>query len=85
MDFIKLAELLKKLDATSELSSQAKEANTANQVLELAQNASLPLADSIAEKASLVVNKTLGNTETELNILVIDSQGKLAGKSKDNA
>ena len=85
MDFIQLAAQLRKLGATSELCSQAKEANTANEVLKLAQNASLPLADSIAEKARFVVNKTLGNTETELNILVIDSQGKLAGKSKDNA
>jgi cobalt-precorrin-5B (C1)-methyltransferase len=85
VDFIQLAEQLRKLGATSELCSQAKEANTANEVLKLAQNASLPLADSVAEKARLVVNKTLGNTETELNILVIDSQGKLAGKSKDNA
>ncbi|GIT07509.1 MAG: hypothetical protein CM1200mP30_11390 [Pseudomonadota bacterium] len=51
----------------------------------MAQNESLKVADSIAEKARLVVNKTLGNTETKLNILVIDSQGKLAGKSKDNA
>jgi len=61
------------------------EANTANEVLRLAQNESLPVADSIAEKARLFVNKNLGNTETELNILVIDNQGKLAGKSKDNA
>ena len=85
VDFIQLAEQLRKLGATSKLCSQAMEANTANEVLRLAQNELLPIADSIAEKARFVVNKTLGNTETELNILVIDSQGKLAGKSKDNA
>ena len=85
VDFIQLAEQLKDLGATSELCRQAKEANTANEVLRLAQNESLSVADSIAEKARLVVNKTLGNTETELNILVIDNQGKIAGESKDNA
>ena len=85
VDFIQLAEQLKYLGATSELCRQAKEANTANEVLRLAQNESLSVADSIAEKARLVVNKTLGNTETELNILVIDNQGKIAGESKDNA
>ncbi|MDP7620999.1 MAG: cobalt-precorrin-5B (C(1))-methyltransferase, partial [SAR324 cluster bacterium] len=85
VDFIQLAEQLRKLVATSKLCRQAMEANTSNEVLRLAQNESLPVADSIAEKARLFVNKNLGNTETELNILVIDNQGKLAGKSKDNA
>ncbi|GIT73192.1 MAG: hypothetical protein Ct9H300mP28_30060 [Pseudomonadota bacterium] len=85
VDFILLAEQLRELGATSKLCRQAMEANTANEVLNLAQNESLKVADSIAEKARLVVNKTLGNTETKLKILVIDSQGKLAGKSKDNA
>ena len=85
VDFIQLAEQLKDLGATSELCRQAKEANTANEVLRLAQNESLSIADSIAEKARLVVNKTLSNPETELNILVIDNQGKIAGGSKDNA
>ena len=85
VDFIQLAEQLKDLGATSELCRHAKEANTANEVLRLAHYESLSVADSIAEKARLVVNKTLGNTETELNILVIDNQGKIAGESKDNA
>jgi len=85
VDFTLLAEQLRELGATSKLYRQAMEANTANEVLRLAQNESLPVADSIAEKARLFVNKNLGNTETELNILVIDNQGKLAGKSKDNA
>ena len=80
-----MAEQLEGLGANSDLCRQAKEANTANEVLRLAQNESLSVADSIAEKARLVVNKTLGNTETELNILVIDNQGKIAGESKDNA
>ncbi len=37
------------------------------------------------QRRQIVVNKTLGNTETELNILVIDNQGKIAGESKDHA
>ena len=85
VDFAKLAEQLKKLGATSELCKRATEANTANEVLKIAQKESIPIAENIAEKARSVVLKTLGNTETELNILVIDGQGELAGKSKDNA
>ena len=85
VDFTKLAEQLKKLGATSELCKHATEANTANEVLKIAQKESIPIAENIAEKARSVVIKTLGNTETELNILVIDGQGELAGKSKDNA
>lgn len=85
VDFTLLAELLQKLGASAEICRQTKSANTANEVLKLAQTAELPLADSIAEQAGVVVKKVLRNTETELNILVIDNQGKLAGKSKDNA
>jgi cobalt-precorrin-5B (C1)-methyltransferase len=85
VDFAQLAEQLKQLGASFELCDKARSANTANEVLKLAKDSNLPLADKIAEKAGVVVKNALGNIETELIILVIDSQGKLAGKSKDNA
>ena len=91
VDFKLLAELLKKLGANQELCEQAKSANTANEVLILAQKAGLPLADVIAQKAGLVARKALRNTETILNIMVIsgtsgaDRQGELVGEAENNA
>ncbi|MBC8259625.1 MAG: cobalt-precorrin-5B (C(1))-methyltransferase [SAR324 cluster bacterium] len=85
VDFSMLAELLKKLGANQQLCEQAKSANTANEVLKLAQQAGLPLADTIAQKACQVVRKTLRKTETQLNILVINSQGELVGEAENNA
>ena len=91
VDFNQLAEQLKRLGANQELCEKTKSANTANEVLKLAQNAGLPLADRIAEQACLVVRKALRNTETHLNILVIartsgaNSHGELVGEAENNA
>ena len=88
VDFKQLAEQLKKLGASHKLYEQVKSANTANEVLKLAQQAGLPLADVIAQQAGLVVRKALRNTETELNIMVIsgtsgvDRQGELVGEAE---
>ena len=87
VDFKQLAEQLKKLGANHKLCEQANSANTANEVLKLAQQAGLPLADVIAQQAGLVARKALRNTETELNIMVIsgtsdeDRQGELVGEA----
>ena len=83
VDFIQLAELLKKLGATLEILEQAKSANTANEVLQLAQKAGLPLADVIAQQACLVVRKALRNTETQLNVLIINRQVELVGQAEN--
>ncbi len=83
VDFMKLAEQLKILGANQELCEQTKSANTANEVLQLAQKVGLPLADRIAEQACLVVRKALRNTETQLKILVINRQGELVGEAEN--
>ena len=80
---MKLAEQLKILGANQELCEQTKSANTANEVLQLAQKVGLPLADRIAEQACLVVRKALRNTETQLKILVINRQGELVGEAEN--
>ena len=90
-DFKQLAKHLKTLGANQELFEQAKSANTANEVLELAQEAGLPLANTIAQKAGLVVRKALRDAKTELNIMIItgtssaNPQGKLVGEAENNA
>ena len=83
VDFMHLAEQLNKLGSSSEIYEQVKSANTANEVLKLAQKAGLPLADCIAEQACLVVRKALRKTETQLNILVIDRLGELVGEAEN--
>ena len=91
VDFKQLAKHLKTLGANQELFEQAKSANTANEVLELAQEAGLPLANIIAQKAGLVVRKALRDAKTELNIMIItgtssaNPQGKLVGEAENNA
>ena len=85
VDFSLLAELLKKLGANPQLCEQTKSANTANEVLKLAQKAGLPLADVIAQQACIVVRKALRNTETQLNVLVINRQGELVGEAENES
>ena len=85
VDFSLLAELLKKLGANPQLCEQTKSANTANEVLILAQNSGIPLADVIAQQACLVVRKALRNTETQLNVLVINRQGELVGEAENES
>ena len=91
VDFLQLAEQLKRLGANEKLCEKTKTANTANEVLNLAQNAGLPLADRIAEQACIVVRKALRKTETQINILVISRtsgaklQGELVGEAENNA
>ena len=85
VDFSLLAELLKKLGANPQLCEQTKSANTANEVLKLAQKSGLPLADVIAQQACLMVRKALRNTETQLNVLVINRQGELVGEAENES
>ena len=85
VDFLLLAELLKKLGANPQLCEQTKSANTANEVLILAQNSGIPLADVIAQQACFVVRKALRNTETQLNVLVINRQGELVGEAENES
>jgi len=77
--------LLKKLGANPQLCEQTKSANTAYEVLKLAQKAGLPLADVIAQQACIVVRKALRNTETQLNVLVINRQGELVGEAENES
>jgi len=54
-------------------------------VLILAQNSGIPLADVIAQQACFVVRKALRNTETQLNVLVINRQGELVGEAENES
>ncbi len=85
VDFDLLAALLERLGAAPELLAEARAANTAKQVLDLAAAAGLPLADAVAararETALGVLAQRDGSSETAVEVLVFDRAGNLAGKA----
>ncbi len=85
VDFDLLAALLERLGAAPELLAEARAANTAKQVLDLAAAAGLPLADAVAARARETALGVLagrdGSSETAVEVLVFDRAGNLAGKA----
>ncbi|MCH6588098.1 MAG: cobalt-precorrin-5B (C(1))-methyltransferase [Proteobacteria bacterium] len=76
-----LAGLLGELGAEAQLQDAVRGANTANQVLELARQAGLPLADAVAQKARTTALDVLDG-ETEVEVLIFDRQGGLVGRAE---
>jgi hypothetical protein len=54
-------------------------ANTANQMLTLAEAAAFPLADLVATQAGEVAGEVAGS-DIALEVLVIDRQGRVVGR-----
>jgi cobalt-precorrin-5B (C1)-methyltransferase len=79
VDFDWLAERLATLGADQELLARALAAKTANQVLELARQAGLPLADAIARRARDVAAEVVGG-KAAIDVVVFDRQGQLIGR-----
>ncbi|MDH3473489.1 MAG: cobalt-precorrin-5B (C(1))-methyltransferase [Rhodospirillales bacterium] len=75
-----LADRLGELGASGDTVEAARGANTANQILTLAEDAKLPLADAVAAWARETALGVLAG-KTEVEVLVFDRQGRLAGKS----
>jgi cobalt-precorrin-5B (C1)-methyltransferase len=59
----------------------ARSANTANEVLEMAQRLALPLGTVVAEHAWRTAAKALAAAEAELEIAIFDRQGGLVGRT----
>jgi cobalt-precorrin-5B (C1)-methyltransferase len=76
-----LADLLGELGAEASLQAQVRGANTANQVLELARQAGLPLADAVARKARTTALAVLDG-ETHVEVLIFDRRGGLVGRAE---
>ena len=81
VNFFNLASEIQKLGSSSKFCEQVKQANTASEVLSLSNKEGIPIAKHIAEKAYLVARKVIKDTDTKLNVLVIDRQGNLVGNS----
>ncbi|MEQ8355526.1 MAG: cobalt-precorrin-5B (C(1))-methyltransferase [Kiloniellaceae bacterium] len=80
VDFDFLAEVLAGLGAAEPLIEEARAANTAKQVLDLALAAGLPLAEAVAERARDAALGQLAG-ETAVEVLIFDRQGGLVGRA----
>jgi cobalt-precorrin-5B (C1)-methyltransferase len=78
VDLSALAGLLAERGATGELIGHARGAASANEVLQLAQEVGLPLADDIAEQARLVALGVLDGAAA-LEVMAFDRDGRLIG------
>lgn len=74
-----LAGQLRILGAAPDMVACAEAANTALEVLELAQAAALPLGDAVAAAAAKVAREVLDGAPVQLDVLVFDRKGGLVG------
>ncbi|CDL00014.1 Putative cobalt-precorrin-6A synthase, cbiD [Magnetospirillum gryphiswaldense MSR-1 v2] len=72
---------LRVLGAAEDIVGRAEMANTALEVLELAQAVGLPLGDAIAAEAVRVAQGVLDGAPVQVDVLVFDRKGRLAGSS----
>ncbi|ABC23791.1 cobalt-precorrin-6A synthase [Rhodospirillum rubrum F11] len=80
VDIPALARRLAALGATQAVVSEAERANTALEVLTLAQAAGLPLATAIAFEAATVARAVLGEAPVRVSVLVVDRGGRVVGE-----
>ncbi len=80
VDFDWLAARLAELDAPDALVEETRSANTANQVLALAQNHAIPIADAMAQAARETALAVLGG-ETKVDVMIFDRAGVLVGRA----
>jgi cobalt-precorrin-5B (C1)-methyltransferase len=80
VDFDALARALAELGASEPLKEEARNANTANQVLALAEAAGLALGDHVAEGARQVAQTRLPD-DCRVEVLVFDRSGRQVGRA----
>ncbi len=77
-----LADRLIEAGAEQELAAQARAANTANQVLEMAQKRGIALGDLIARLARAKAADVLGDDcAVSLDVLIVDREGRIVGRA----
>ena len=80
VDLARLAAWVRDLGGSPDLAGEVATANTANQVLHAAGAVGLPLADRVAREARTRALSVLDGG-TEIEVMVFDRQGELAGRS----
>ena len=83
VDKTALAQLLDQQGAGQELIEQAETANTALEILQLAQKAALNIGDQVAKDCLVRVQDQLQTNEIKIEILICDRSGNLVGRAAD--
>ncbi|MGE4278536.1 MAG: cobalt-precorrin-5B (C(1))-methyltransferase [Magnetospirillum sp.] len=81
VDLPQLAEMVRQAGGTAAQLRAVLAANTALEVLEMAQQAGLPLGDVVAAKARLVALDVLGDVPVQVAVLAFDRKGMLVGRA----
>jgi cobalt-precorrin-5B (C1)-methyltransferase len=82
VDLEQIAGWLRDAGGSEACVAEALQANTAQQILQLATANNIDLAADIAERARKVAAKTLAGTGVGLDVVVFDRDGKLCGQSQ---
>lgn len=77
-----LADAVKHMGGDADLQNLTRQANTAMEVLTLAQKHNLGLADYVAIKAQTAARNTLRDAPIEIEIIVINRQGEIVGRAQ---
>jgi cobalt-precorrin-5B (C1)-methyltransferase len=81
VDLPLIASWLRGLGADSAVVEEAAAANTAQEILEMAERASIPLADHVAECARQQAKKTLDNSGIDANVIIVARDGRIVGRA----
>jgi cobalamin biosynthesis protein CbiD len=79
-----LAAWLGELGAPESMVAQARTANTALEVLSLAQEAGLALSDLVAAKACAAARSIVAPAKIEIDVVAVDRAGHIVGRSDGN-
>lgn len=76
-----LADQLVALGGSGQLIEDARKANTANEVLTMAREAGLPLADAIARLARDEAMRIIDTSDINIGVLIVDRAGQIVGEA----
>jgi cobalt-precorrin-5B (C1)-methyltransferase len=82
VDLDALAEVARQCGGSEELARLIECANTTSQAFGLASAEGVALGDVVAERAWDVAAEVLAGADTELDIVIFDREGRLAGRSQ---
>jgi len=81
VDHARLAEWMRELGADADTCNAVRTANTANQVLAIAHEAALPIANYVADRAKQSAEK-VARAKVDIEVIVIDRSGTIVGRSR---
>jgi cobalt-precorrin-5B (C1)-methyltransferase len=84
VDLQLIAKWLRELGAAEQLIEQARQANTAQEILELSRGAGVPLAHHVVQLALECARKTLQSGEISLNVVVVTRDGTIAANTAND-